>query len=136
MTTRALPCLRVTEDTRDSGRATSSPTRLADVERFRTPDVPTILLRHFLNRELSWIDFNRRVLELPADATLLLLDRVRFCAIASSNLDEFFAVRMAELEEQAAAGRVRRAADGTPLRPSPVLVARLSPSRRLRTRSG
>jgi polyphosphate kinase len=69
-------------------------------------------LRQLLNRELSWIDFDRRVLELAADPTVLLLDRVRFCAIASSNLDEFFAVRMAELYAQAAAGAARRTPDG------------------------
>jgi polyphosphate kinase len=77
------------------------------------PAVSTSRSRHFLNRELSWIDFDRRVLELAADETLPLLDRVKFCAIASSNLDEFFAVRMAELEEQvAAAGVARRSPDG------------------------
>src|SRR5436189_4401908 len=59
---------------------------------------PASRLRHFLNRELSWIDFDRRVLELAGDKTLPVLDRIRFCGIASSNLDEFFAVRMAELE--------------------------------------
>src|SRR5580765_5739714 len=68
--------------------------------------------RRFLNRELSWIDFDRRVLALAADPALPLLDRVRFCAIVSSNLDEFFAVRIAELHEQAATGAMRRAADG------------------------
>src|SRR5262249_35533810 len=68
--------------------------------------------RRFLNRELSWIDFDRRVLGLAADGALPLLDRVRFCAIASSNLDDFFAVRIAELHEQAATGARRRAADG------------------------
>jgi polyphosphate kinase len=68
--------------------------------------------RIFLNRELSWIDFDRRVLQLAADATLPLLDRVRYCSIASSNLDEFFAVRIAELDEQAAAGVSRKAPDG------------------------
>jgi polyphosphate kinase len=68
--------------------------------------------RRFLNRELSWIEFDRRVLGLAADPSLPLLDRVRFCAIASSNLDEFFAVRMAELHDQAATGAMRRAADG------------------------
>jgi polyphosphate kinase len=67
---------------------------------------------HFLNRELSWIDFDRRVLELAGDATLPLLERTAFCAIVSSNLDEFFAVRIAELEEQAAAGITRSAPDG------------------------
>src|SRR5262245_7018238 len=67
--------------------------------------------RRILNRELSWIDFDRRVLGLAADPELPLLDRVRFCAITSSNLDEFFAVRIAELHEQAATGAMRRAAD-------------------------
>src|SRR4051794_41885248 len=66
----------------------------------------------FLNRELSWIDFDGRVLELAADPDLPLLERIRYCAIASSNLDEFFAVRMAELEDQVAAGTTRRGADG------------------------
>ena len=68
--------------------------------------------RRYLNRELSWIDFDARVLGLAADPALPLLDRVRFCAIASSNLDEFFAVRVAELHDQAATGAMRRAADG------------------------
>jgi polyphosphate kinase len=66
----------------------------------------------FLNRELSWIEFDRRVLALAADPTVPLLDRVRFCAIAASNLDEFFAVRMAELDDQTAAGLTRKSADG------------------------
>jgi polyphosphate kinase len=69
--------------------------------------------RRFLNRELSWIDFDRRVLELAADPELPLLERVRYCAIASSNLDEFFAVRMAELYDQADAGITRTATDGS-----------------------
>jgi polyphosphate kinase len=69
--------------------------------------------RRFLNRELSWIDFDRRVLELAADPELPLLERVRYCAIASSNLDEFFAVRMAELYDQADAGITRKATDGS-----------------------
>jgi polyphosphate kinase len=68
--------------------------------------------RAFLNRELSWIDFDRRVVELAADKTLPLLERIRFCAIASSNLDEFFAVRIAELADQAAVGVVRKSPDG------------------------
>ena len=68
---------------------------------------PSARLRHLLNRELSWIDFDRRVLELAADPGVPLLDRAKFCAIASSNLDEFFGVRMAELEENAAARTAR-----------------------------
>jgi polyphosphate kinase len=68
--------------------------------------------RAFLSRELSWIDFDRRVHDLAADQSLPLLDRVRFCAISSSNLDEFFAVRMAELHEQSSGGVTRLGPDG------------------------
>jgi polyphosphate kinase len=77
------------------------------------PDGPAACsTTEFINRELSWIDFDLRVLELAADPTLPLLERIRFCAIAASNLDEFFAVRIAELHEQAAAGISRKAPDG------------------------
>ena len=58
----------------------------------------------FLNRELSWLDFNQRVIELAGDDSLPLLERIRFAAIASSNLDEFFQVRVAALRDQIAAG--------------------------------
>jgi polyphosphate kinase len=66
----------------------------------------------YFNRELSWLDFNQRVLELAEDAEVPLLERVRFCAIYASNLDEFFMVRVAGLFDQLDAGVDVRGSDG------------------------
>ena len=66
----------------------------------------------FLDRELSWLNFNQRVLELAEDRDLPLLERVRFLAIFTSNLDEFFMVRVAGLKRRIAAGVAVRAASG------------------------
>jgi polyphosphate kinase len=73
----------------------------------------------FTNRELSWLQFNERVLELAEDERTPLLERVKFCAIYASNLDEFFMVRVAGLHDQVDAGIDARSADG--LSPSETL---------------
>ncbi len=66
----------------------------------------------FINRELSWLDFNERVLALAQQPSTPLLERIKFCAIFSGNLDEFFEVRVAALKGQAAAGFEKLTADG------------------------
>src|SRR4051812_26415788 len=66
----------------------------------------------YFNREVSWLDFNDRVLQLAEDTSVPLLERVKFCAIWESNLDEFFMVRVANLHDQLEAGVDTRGADG------------------------
>ena len=79
-------------------------------------DAPTVrqdeITHRVLNRELSWLDFNQRVLELAAEPGIPLLERAKFCAIFSTNLDEFFQVRVAALRDQVAAGIDDRTWDG------------------------
>jgi polyphosphate kinase len=82
-------------------------------------DAPTgvpVQAHRLLNRELSWLDFNDRVLTLAAEPGIPLLERAKFCAIFSTNLDEFFQVRVAALRDQVAAGIEKPTWDGrTPL---------------------
>ncbi len=66
----------------------------------------------FINRELSWLMFDDRVLQLAEEPGIPLLERAKFCAITSSNLDEFFQVRVAALKDQVAAGIEEPTPDG------------------------
>lgn len=70
----------------------------------------------YLDREMSWLAFNERVMELAADPGIPLLERVRFCSIFASNLDEFFMVRVAGLKRRLEAGLAKTGASGIPPR--------------------
>src|ERR1700676_2792820 len=79
------------EDPKGKVQALETPPQLS--ERFSDP-------KNFINRELSWLEFNRRVLEEAQDPTQPLIERVKFLTIFSSNLDEFFEIRVAGIKQQ------------------------------------
>ena len=79
------------EDPKGKAQALETPPRPS--ERFSDP-------KNFINRELSWLEFNRRVLEEAQDPTQPLIERVKFLTIFSSNLDEFFEIRVAGIKQQ------------------------------------
>lgn len=78
--------------------------------------LPPLKPKLYINRELSWLEFNRRVLQEMSDRTNPLLERVKFAAIFSTNLDEFFMIRVAGAKRKVVAGIADRGADGrTPI---------------------
>src|ERR1700746_820164 len=81
------------------------PTEHPPARRFSAPE-------NFINRELSWLEFNRRVLEESQDAAQPLIERVKFLTIFSSNLDEFFEIRVAGIKQQIESETSEVAADG------------------------
>ena len=96
-----------TEVTSEGGAVTpAGPVTSADTQPAPLPE------NRFLDRELSWLAFNERVLELAEDSSLPLLERTKFLAIFASNLDEFFMVRVAGLKRRIATGIAVRAASG------------------------
>jgi len=84
---------------------------------------------HFLNRELSWLEFNQRVLDEALDVSNPLLERLKFFTIVSSNLDEFFEVRVARLKQEVESGQAERTLDG--LTPTETLRAVIQRVRRM-----
>jgi polyphosphate kinase len=124
-------------DTAVAGRTDGVPEEPFDVEPPYVPSDAALAAvekfeDRFLDRELSWLRLNQRVLELAEDETQPLLERVRFAAIFTSNLDEFFMVRVAGLKRRMAAGLAVRAASG--LMPREVLEAIWDKSRALSER--
>ncbi|GAA3673728.1 RNA degradosome polyphosphate kinase [Arthrobacter ginkgonis] len=94
-----------------ASRATQDRIELPDFEPTLGPEGDFTLDR-FLDREISWLDFNSRVLELAEDSDLFLLERVGFLSIFASNLDEFFMVRVAGLKRRIATGLAVPSASG------------------------
>ena len=119
----------------------TAPKRLAS-----TPDAPPAATAEtvidalpedrYLNRELSWLDFNARVLALAADTSLPLLERAKFLAIFASNLDEFYMVRVAGLKRRDEMGLSVRSADGLYAARTAAADRRAHPADRQQARPG
>ncbi|MGA8492187.1 MAG: hypothetical protein WB711_17295, partial [Terriglobales bacterium] len=102
---------------RRNGRGRTASKKLATAPAVSFSDDPDL----YINRELSLLDFQRRVLEEARDETVPLLERVKFLSIVGSNLDEFFMVRVAGLKRQVEKGVLECGPDG--MTPSAQLTA-------------
>jgi len=119
--TEAEAEIRTGDAERESSASTPQPPPAADLPPAAAPDAPPAATSpvvedalpedRYLNRELSWLDFNARVLALAADPSLPLLERAKFLAIFASNLDEFYMVRVAGLKRRDETGLSVRSAD-------------------------
>jgi polyphosphate kinase len=118
----------VAEQEAESGRAAATKPAPKPAPRERAPQPTARSADRFLNRELSWVDFNARVLALVEEKETPVLERAKFLAIFASNLDEFHMVRVAGLKRQVEAGLTTKSADGlTPAEQLAAIAAKVEP---------
>src|SRR6185369_8379708 len=110
MTTVSLDAERMLRSREPSATSSSPGVVDAGADVSQAPDLDDPRL--YLNRELTWLAFNRRVLHEALDPRLPILERVKFLAITVANLDEFFMKRIGGLKQQVAAGFRERSVDG------------------------
>ena len=94
----------------------------ADISGMRSLNYP----KYYVNRELSLLEFNRRVIQQARNEKFPLLERLRFVCIASSNLDEFFEIRVAGLQQRRKYGQFRRGPDGLSVEEQLAQIAQVS----------